>query len=174
MAEDKERTLKVLTWKLLMEGFDREAAMDLAKVAGEMPRGERVYAALEGVGERWPTWFGDRVGDYAAGWGRELLEEGKMEESEKRFRQAIDWYKRGYNDELETPPGILAAYWNLSVLYDRQKRYEESIKAMEQGLAYAREMAEVEDWYERRVRDFEEAIEACRKEMARAREGGGE
>ena len=78
VMEDKERTLKVLTWKLLMEGFDREAAMDLAKVAGEMPREERVYAALEGVGERWPTWFGDRVGDYAAGWGRELLEEGKM------------------------------------------------------------------------------------------------
>ena len=103
-----------------------------------------------------------------------MLEEGKMAESERMFREAIRWYERGYDDELETPPGILAACWNLSLVYDRQKRYGESIKAMEQGLRYAREMAEVEDWYERRVRDFEEAIEACRKEMAREGKGGGE
>ena len=92
--------------------------------------------------------------------GQHHYDRGNWVSAEQMFRRSVSAYENTYDDEYETPPSILAAYWNLATVYEKTNRHSQKLQTLEKGLNFAKEFSRLDENFLPEISEFTERIDA--------------
>lgn len=95
--------------------------------------------------------------------GNIAFDRGQDARAGEMYERAIRSFADTYDDEYETPPAILSAYWNLALVGKKTGRRDLEVRALEEGLRQCGEFALFDDNFQRELPPLRNALEDARR-----------
>lgn len=98
------------------------------------------------------------IGWYQFHLAKSYVTHGQIERAEQMYVLSIDSFEKTYDEESETPPTILPALWNLSLIYQETNRHDLALQTLEKGLEFAEMYAKWDENYSNWVTELTDAL----------------